>query len=664
MSDSPEAVVTHPVAPWQKEPHAGPNLAAYQAAHEETVGAGSDEWWAAKAREMLHWDTAERRVHGGGYCVVSRERAECGVQLCRLRILTGPDLAQVAIIYEADEPGEGCSITYAELLRKVCSLANVLTSTFGVKLSRRATPYCPPQIMAAEDLFFILYVRLPLLFPSLLSPSLRMRIWINADPTQSSGWPTSPTASIVHHGHGRLHILQPLLTGIGVSTVIHIREHPRLPLPRYWETVAKHKGPAGRGETFFRYLPSCSTGPHSFLREEGGEEGGFAQFPFLDFGFLGGREAFACLSCWWRAGGEDFRGPSDCGPAVLRTSSFGFGIPLRSSSSASPSASSSAAAPVQRKEAGWRGARNWEWGDEEALYLPPISLSPPAYGNGSHDSAHTTCPTRPLFAPRSSLHVLGSVGEPITPRRGTGATSMQTETGSIITPFPGAVPTTLGSATVPFFGRVPAILDPISVEKLHGNCAVGVLVLAMPRPSIARTIWQDHARYLETYPGLRREIMRTGIFGLRGGLMVGVLLFVKETQGVGALRTTTMPSPFSTSLVLALPDDYELTRLSFFQTTYPAIDSPPPRARSSLIETTADELTGQAVYAFVTLKPELTYDTTSKAALAKELVLQVRKVIGPFAAPKKIYAVPDLPKTRSGKIMRCILRKIVAGEGE
>jgi len=61
---------------------------------------------------------------------------------------------------------------------------------------------------------------------------------------------------------------------------------------------------------------------------------------------------------------------------------------------------------------------------------------------------------------------------------------------------------------------------------------------------------------------------------------------------------------------------------------------------------------------------EFTYDLTDEAALDKELVLQVRKVIGPFAAPKKVYVVPDLPKTRSGKIMRRILRKIVAGQGD
>ena len=77
-----------------------------------------------------------------------------------------------------------------------------------------------------------------------------------------------------------------------------------------------------------------------------------------------------------------------------------------------------------------------------------------------------------------------------------------------------------------------------------------------------------------------------------------------------------------------------------------------------------DELTGQAVFAFVTLKPEFKYDPSDEQGLIKELVLQVRKVIGPFAAPKKIFIVNDLPKTRSGKIMRRIMRKIVAGEGD
>ena len=71
---------------------------------------------------------------------------------------------------------------------------------------------------------------------------------------------------------------------------------------------------------------------------------------------------------------------------------------------------------------------------------------------------------------------------------------------------------------------------------------------------------------------------------------------------------------------------------------------------------TADELTGQAVYSFVTLKPEFKYDESEEAGLIKELTLQVRKVIGPFAAPKKIFVVGDLPKTRSGKVRASLSR--------
>lgn len=116
----------------------------------------------------------------------------------------------------------------------------------------------------------------------------------------------------------------------------------------------------------------------------------------------------------------------------------------------------------------------------------------------------------------SSLRVLGSVGEPINSEAwlwynenvGRGQCSIvdtwwQTETGSImITPFPGAIPTKPGSATVPFFGITPEILDATTgnvIENKSGDIAEGVLVIAKPWPSIARTIWKDHKRYLETY---------------------------------------------------------------------------------------------------------------------------------------------------------------------
>ena len=112
-----------------------------------------------------------------------------------------------------------------------------------------------------------------------------------------------------------------------------------------------------------------------------------------------------------------------------------------------------------------------------------------------------------------SLRVLGSVGEPINPeawhwyndhvgRRQCAIvdTFWQTETGSIVvTPFPGAIETKPGSATVPFFGIEPVLLDPQTGKELEGNSVEGVLVLKTPWPSIARSVYQDHNRYLETY---------------------------------------------------------------------------------------------------------------------------------------------------------------------
>ncbi|KAJ7935999.1 hypothetical protein B0H13DRAFT_2304065 [Mycena leptocephala] len=250
------------------------------------------------------------------------------------------------------------------------------------------------------------------------------------------------------------------------------------------------------------------------------------------------------------------------------------------------------------------------------------------------------------------------------------------------------------STTCSFCYRPPPLLPSLAPSlylELHGNGVEGVLVLASPWPSITRTVWQDHARYMKPYPGLtipyragrlytttdgiprvRRTPYptpppedtttpyfpypslpcepkliffffdsstqataprgtRTGIFGLSGGLMVGVLLFVKETQGVlhGALRTTTTPSPFSTSLVL--PDDPKLTPLLLICADVINVSS--HRLSAAEIESALmiimhkgsrrPLLTGQAMYAFVTLKPQSTYDTNNEAAFAKELVLQI-----------------------------------------
>jgi len=245
------------------------------------------------------------------------------------------------------------------------------------------------------------------------------------------------------------------------------------------------------------------------------------------------------------------------------------------------------------------------------------------------------------------LRVLGSVGEPIAPdvwkwyHEKIGKTECaivdtywQTETGShIISPMAGAIPTKPGSATLPFFGIEPAVVDPVSGKELDGNDVEGVLCVKQPWPSMARTVWASHERFMDTYlrpykgfyftgDGVGRD--HDGYYWIRGR--------VDDVVNVSGHRLSTA--------------EIEAALLHH------------PAVAEAAVVGIADELTGQTVNAFVGLKPGY----SGSDELSKELTLQVRKSIGPFAAPKNIFIVDDLPKTRSGKIMRRVLRKILAGE--
>ncbi|KAJ3550467.1 hypothetical protein NM688_g5069 [Phlebia brevispora] len=184
-----------------------------------------------------------------------------------------------------------------------------------------------------------------------------------------------------------------------------------------------------------------------------------------------------------------------------------------------------------------------------------------------------------------------------------------------------------------------ALLDPVTGKELEGDNVEGVLVFKNTWPSIARTVWQDHNRWLDVYMRPYPGYFYTGDGAVRDkDGYVWVKGRVDDVINVSGHRLST--AEIESALIL-----------------YKGV------AEAAVIGAN-DELTGQAVHAFVTLKPEFNYDPANETDLIKELVLQVRKVIGPFAAPKKIYIVSDLPKTRSGKIMRRIMRKIIAGEGD
>ncbi len=244
----------------------------------------------------------------------------------------------------------------------------------------------------------------------------------------------------------------------------------------------------------------------------------------------------------------------------------------------------------------------------------------------------------------SSLRVLGSVGEPINPEAwmwyhehiGKGNcpivdTWWQTETGGIlISPLPGAHTLKPGSAARPFFGVEPVILREDATE-----CGVnegGKLCIKKPWPGIMRTMWGDHERFVDTYWTMYADLYFTGD-GCRIDPDGDYWLMgrIDDVVNVSGHRIGTA--------------EVESALVSH------------PKVAEAAVAPMPHEIKGQALYAYVTL-----IDGVEESdELKKELVKHVRSEIGPIAAPDKIQFAPALPKTRSGKIMRRILRKIAEG---
>ncbi|MBA4759305.1 acetate--CoA ligase [Sphingosinicella sp.] len=246
---------------------------------------------------------------------------------------------------------------------------------------------------------------------------------------------------------------------------------------------------------------------------------------------------------------------------------------------------------------------------------------------------------------RKSLRLLGTVGEPINPEAwewyhrvvGEGRcpivdTWWQTETGgAMISPMPGATDLKPGSATKPMFGVKPELVD--SEGKVLDGAAEGNLVITDSWPGQARTIWGDHERFFQTYfttyagkyftgDGCRRDA--DGYYWITGRVD-DVINVSGHRMGTAEIESALVAhAKVAEAAVVGMPHD----------------------------------LKGQGIYAYVTLNANETGDD----ALRRELVQWVRREIGPIATPDAIQFAPGLPKTRSGKIMRRILRKIAEGD--
>ncbi|GJE01326.1 acetate--CoA ligase [Methylobacterium isbiliense] len=527
---------------------------------------------------------------------------------------------QVAIIWEGDDPADSRRITYRELHAEVCRMANVLRNR-GVSKGDRVTIYLP---MIPEAAFAMLAcARLgaihSVVFGGFSPDSLAGRIQgcdsklvITADEGLRGGRKV-PLKANVDAAIQRLpadsvdHVIVVRRTG-GAVEMDPVRDV-------YYDAAAREvtdECPAEHVEAehpLFLLYTSGSTGqPKGVVHTTGGYLVYASMTHQYVFDYHEGDVYWCTADVGWVTGHSYIvYGPLANGATTLMFE----GIPTYPSIS-----------------------RFWEVVDKHKVtifYTAPTAIRS-LMGAGEEPVKKTS---------RSTLRVLGSVGEPINPEawewyyRVVGDercpivdTWWQTETGGIlITPLPGATALKPGSATRPFFGVKPVVVDGDN-KVLEGACE-GNLCIDESWPGQMRTVWGDHERFVQTYfstfpgryfsgDGCRRD--DDGYYWITGR--------VDDVINVSGHRMGT--AEVESSLVAH------------------------PKVSEAAVVGYPHSLKGQGIYAYVTLMQ----GEEPSEALRKELVAWVRKDIGPIASPDLIQFAPGLPKTRSGKIMRRILRKI------
>lgn len=542
--------------------------------------------------------------------------------------IKAPDKA--AIIYEGDEPNAGRIITYGELLKDVCKLAQALVK-LGVKKGDTVAVYLPMIPEALVTLLAIVRIGAvhSVVFAGFSSTSLRDRIIdadsrlvITADESKRGG-KTIETKKIVDDALKDLPLVRNVLVFKRTGS-LHVPFNAGRDL--WWhEELAKYGNyfpavPTNAEDPLFLLYTSGSTGkPKGVQHNVAGYLLGALLSTKYTFDVHQNDILFTAGDIGW------ITGHTYCvyGPLLNGATTVCFeGTP------AYPDFS-----------------RYWQIVDKykvNQFYVAPTALRLLMRAGTSFIEKFNLL----------SLRILGSVGEPIAAEvwhwyndnigRGKAHivdTYWQTESGShLLTPLAGVTPTKPGSASLPFFGIDPHILDPVTGEEFREDAVEGVLAIKNAWPSIARGIFNDYNRFIDTYLGPYPGYYFTGDGAARDkDGYYWILGRVDDVVNVSGHR-------LSTAEIEAALIEHDLV------------------AESAVVGY-ADELTGQAIAAYVSLKSSFkAEDIETIEAVKKELILTVRKEIGPFAAPKMILLVDDLPKTRSGKIMRRILRKVLAGE--
>ncbi len=541
---------------------------------------------------------------------------------------------QVAIIWEGNEPGEDARLTYRELHRQVCKFANVLKSR-GVKKGDRVSIYMPmiPELAIAMLACARIGAVHSIVFGGFSADALADRIVdstcqvvITTDGMFRGDRPMERKAFADHaiaNADGRM-------DGRSVETCIVVRrvgEHEDISCPMregrdlWWHDAMENASPdcpceeMDAEDPLYILYTSGSTGKPKGVQHNVGGYMVYTAYTHKNiFDYHDGDIYFCAADIGWVTGHSYIiYGPLANGATTVMFEST----------------------PVYPDP-----GRYWQVIDKyevNQFYTAPTAIRAVAKEGEAWPAKYNL----------SSLKLLGTVGEPINPEAwlwyhnnvGRGRcpivdTWWQTETGGIlITPLPGATATKPGSATFPFFGIKPVVLDPESGKELDGNDVSGVLAIAEPWPGQMRTVYGDHKRFEETYfqqykgyyftgDGCRRD--EDGYYWITGR--------VDDVINISGHRMGTA--------------EVESALVSHEGVAEAAVVGFP------------HEIKGQGIYAYVTLNVGVEYIDTLK----DELKAWVRKEIGPIATPDVIHWAPGLPKTRSGKIMRRILRKIAADD--
>ena len=530
---------------------------------------------------------------------------------------------QVAIIWEGDDPKDSKKITYRELHDNVCRFANVLRNR-NVEKGDRVTIYLPmiPEaayaILACARIGAIHSVVFGGFSPESLAGRIedcQSKVVITADEGLRGGrkvpLKANTDAAIEKVEGGVDHVIVVRRTGAPVDM---------LPGRDVWYDEAADMVTAecpcaemhAEDPLFILYTSGSTGKPKGVLHTTGGYLVYTSMTHQYVFDYHDGDIYWCTADVGWVTGHSYIvYGPLANGATTLMFE----GVPNYPTSS-----------------------RFWEVIDKHKVntfYTAPTAIR--ALMQTGDDPVKKTS--------RASLRLLGSVGEPINPEAwewyhrvvGDGRcpivdTWWQTETGGIlITPLPGATRLKPGSATLPFFGVLPQIVDPEG--KVLEGAASGNLCIADSWPGQMRTVYGDHQRFVDTYfsaypgkyftgDGCRRDA--DGYYWITGR--------VDDVINVAGHRLGTA--------------EVELALVAH------------PKVSEAAVVGYPHDIKGQGIYAYVTLMSgeQPTED------LRKELTAWVRKEIGPIASPDLIQFAPNLPKTRSGKIMRRILRKIAEDE--